>query len=102
MTTTTRYNDWRVLASGALVDVDPDTGAASFVRCPWLIQVPNGNPEPDFPEDCYDIVECGALLRFDAPEGERCDHGHEFGNMERRCAPGGPEWQRDQMERAVR
>lgn len=27
--------------------------------CGWLVQVANDNPEPDFPEDCYNIVECG-------------------------------------------
>lgn len=30
--------------------------------CGWLVQRANGNPEPDFPEDCYDIVECGGTV----------------------------------------
>lgn len=29
------------------------------LTCGWLIQVASGNPEPDFPEDCYRIIECG-------------------------------------------
>lgn len=29
------------------------------ITCGWLIQRPSNNPEPDFPEDCYVISECG-------------------------------------------
>ena len=30
--------------------------------CHWLVTVPSGNPEPDFPEDLYRTIElhCGA------------------------------------------
>lgn len=40
--------------------------------CGWLIEVANGCPEPDFPEDCYDIVECGDVVPVD-------DHGEPNG-----------------------
>lgn len=95
------HHDTKTLASGTLVEVD-ERGHATLLECPWLIEVASGNPEPDFPEDCYNIVPCGARMRFDAPDGMICDHGHEFGNMERRLGPGGTEWQREEMERMGR
>lgn len=27
--------------------------------CAWLVRKASGNPEPDSPEDCYVVVECG-------------------------------------------
>lgn len=64
---------------------------AFFDGCPWSVEVANGNPEPDFPEDCYDIVECGAKVRLldDDPTGEggwQCDNGHHHFTY------GGPRW----------
>lgn len=97
--------DLRALASGALVFVEPSGSAAPFL-CDWLVQVPNGNPEPDEPADCYDIVPCGA--RFRAHPGYPgvelgaalvCDHGHDRLAIELALAPGGPEWRRETRER---
>jgi hypothetical protein len=34
--------------------------------CSWLIEVASNHPEPDFPEDLYRIVECGAALTGDS------------------------------------
>lgn len=65
----------KVLASGRLVEVDPTTRKATPVRCSWLIQVASGNPEPDFPEDCFVIEECGVPLRA-ITDGWACDGGH--------------------------
>lgn len=90
----------RTLAGGWLVDVD-DKGKAALLRCPWWVEVANNNPEPDSPSDCYDVVNCDARMR-DGGYGDDtivCEHGHEFGGMERRLAPGGPEWQREAEER---
>lgn len=50
--------------------------------CGWLIQVPSGNPEPDFPSDCYLEVECGAPLAFNTHGSWRCDAGHDHVSME--------------------
>jgi hypothetical protein len=69
--------------------------------CPWLIEVPSGNPEPDSKADTVKHVECGAILRPDGPDGEVCEAGHQFGNLERRLAPFGEEWQREQAEAAA-
>lgn len=44
--------------------------------CPWLIEIASGNPEPDFPEDCYRIVECGAPVTVDQYGGWQCEAGH--------------------------
>lgn len=46
-------------------------------RCNWLIEVRSGNPEPDFPEDLYRIVECGGELTVNKYGSWRCEHGHE-------------------------
>jgi hypothetical protein len=67
--------------------------------CPWLIEVPSGNPEPDSPSDTIKHVACGALLRPDGPDGSVCEAGHQFGNLERRLGPFGDEWEREQTER---
>lgn len=97
MATPGPFADSKILASGAIVAVDPTTGVATFETCGWLIQVASGAEEIDFPEDAYRLVDCGARLYFDAPDGCRCEYGHEFGNLERRWAPYGAEWQREQM-----
>jgi hypothetical protein len=45
--------------------------------CSWLIEVASNNPEPDFPEDLYRIVECGAALTVNQHGSWRCEYGHE-------------------------
>ena len=45
--------------------------------CPWLIRVASGNPEPDFPEDLWKEVECGAELTVNEYGSWRCAAGHE-------------------------
>ena len=45
--------------------------------CGWLIRVPSGNPEPDFPEDLWLEVECGAELTINEYGSWRCAAGHE-------------------------
>ena len=71
-------------------------------KCPWLIEVASGNPEPDSYADTVMLVECELPLA-DGGYGDDtlvCEAGHEFGGMQRRYAPYGPEWQREQLERA--
>jgi hypothetical protein len=46
--------------------------------CHWLIQVPSGHPEPDFPEDLWTEVECGAELEINKYGSWRCAAGHEY------------------------
>ena len=79
----------RILASGAVALV-LDAGRAELWRCDWLVQVPNNNPEPDFPSDCYDIVDCGAKMRVlpDYADSYVCDRGHERIPYETRCREG--------------
>jgi hypothetical protein len=77
----------------------PPTPDPAGSRCPWLIAVPSGNPEPDSPADTIAHVECGAILRPYGPDGEICEAGHEFGNLERRLAPFGEQWEAEQTER---
>lgn len=69
--------------------------------CPWMIEVASGNPEPDFPSDLVDIVECGAKIGphpdYPGVEGATiCENGHERLPMEIEYAPYGPGWQREQ------
>jgi len=45
--------------------------------CSWLIEVPSGHPEPDFPSDMWKIVECGAPVEV-LPDGWICNNGHEY------------------------
>lgn len=45
--------------------------------CPWLVEVPSGNPEPDFPEDLYRVIECGAEVTFNEYGSWTCAAGHE-------------------------
>jgi hypothetical protein len=45
--------------------------------CGWLIQVASGNPEPDFPEDLYRIIECGGKLTVNEHGSWKCEFGHE-------------------------
>jgi hypothetical protein len=51
-----------------------DAGPSS---CPWLVEVPSNNPEPDFPEDLVSIVECGAEVTVNEHGSWRCAAGHE-------------------------
>lgn len=94
----------RYLASGLLVEVDAMTRKATPVTCDWPVQVPSGNPEPDFPEDLYRIVPCGARVRrHPAYPGRNdatlCEYGHDRLPCEIDLAPFGPAWQREQAER---
>jgi hypothetical protein len=68
-------------------------------RCPWTILVASGHPEPDSPADTVREVACGAALHPDPPDGAVCDAGHQFGNLARRYAPFGEEWEREQADR---
>jgi hypothetical protein len=45
--------------------------------CEWLIEVASNNPEPDFPEDLYRIVECGGKVTVNEHGSWRCEYGHE-------------------------
>ena len=45
--------------------------------CTWLIEVASGNPEPDFPEDLYRIIECGQPVEVNEHGSWRCAAGHE-------------------------
>ena len=98
----------RALRTGRLVEVD-EKGKATFLTCPWLIEVARVITEemaeagwyPDFPSDLVEIIECRGRMYADLPDGQRCEHGHEFGNMERRLGPWGTEWQREREEAGV-
>jgi len=71
-------NTDRVLASGRIAFID-DRGRAELATCPWLVEVRNNNPEPDFPSDCYDVVPCGApmfAVDRDIEAGWYCSNGH--------------------------
>jgi hypothetical protein len=45
--------------------------------CPWFVRVPSGCPEPDFPEDLWSVVECGADLTVNEYGSWYCEAGHE-------------------------
>jgi hypothetical protein len=95
--TVERSDGLHKLADGTLAHV-ADDGAVTPWMCDWLIKVANNHPEPDSIEDCYDIVPCGSPMR-DADYGDDtvvCGAGHEFGGMQRRSAPYGPDWQDEQ------
>lgn len=51
------------------------TFTVPFETCPWLVEVPSGNPEPDSPADCWMVVECGAAVSA-VPFGWECEAGH--------------------------
>lgn len=71
-------------------------------HCPWIVQVPSGNPEPDSPADLWKEVECGApITPTHNGQGWECDAGHSHVPLEIAWAPCGPEWEREQNERAV-
>lgn len=94
-------NGFRKLASG-ITAYFVDGVKAETEPCFWLIEIPSNNPEPDFPEDTYLIVECGAPLYTD-PEGRfECAAGHSRGTLEEELGAGGLEWQREEAERAGR
>ena len=65
----------RTLAGGLIVEVDC-TGHTSPAACTWLVRVPSGNPEPDFIEDTYRDVDCGARLFDDGHFSYHCEAGH--------------------------
>jgi hypothetical protein len=72
--------------------------------CDWLVEVPSGNPEPDFPSDCWKIVECGAAVHQhpdypNEPGAVICEAGHDRLPMHIEHAPGGPAWQREMADR---
>jgi hypothetical protein len=68
---------------------------APFDTCPWLVEVPSGNPEPDSPSDCWLTVECGAPVTFDG-DAWSCEAGHGHRGVE-------AEWAADALrERAER
>lgn len=95
----------RFLLSGLLVETS-ETGVYTAVTCDWLVRVPSGNPEPDFPEDLWRIVPCGAKVRRHPDYPERndatmCEHGHDRLPNEIELAPGGPAWVREMQERAA-
>jgi hypothetical protein len=47
-------------------------------RCHWLVRVSSGNPEPDFPEDLWKEIECGAELTVNEYGSWKCAAGHEY------------------------
>jgi hypothetical protein len=90
---------WRKLASGTPVYFKDGVRIPTTGGCSWLVERPSGNPEPDFPEDCYVIEECGApSIEFESG-GFTCAAGHAMGSLEEELGPFGNEWQREQDER---
>lgn len=87
------------MASGSLAFIVGR--CCEVIRCGWLCEVFNGNPEPDEPGDCYSLVECGATVtpHPDYPtEGWICRNGHDRLPYHIEHAPGGPAWQREMAE----
>lgn len=82
-----------VLASGAVGFVG-DRGVVERWTCSWLVRVATNNPEPDFPEDCYRDIDCGAamLVHPDLPRSFVCRSGHERIPMDVRYHSG-REWE---------
>jgi hypothetical protein len=74
---------FKTLPSRTLVWVDPTTHVAEIQRCNWLIRIASNNPEPDSPEDCYDEVPCGLVVKsldpgsVDPSSHTTCAWGHE-------------------------
>ena len=81
-------------------------GMTTMEVCTWLVEVPTASlypPEaewyPDSAADVYTLVECGAPVHpTHGGAGYRCDNGHEHLPLEIEYAPGGPAWQREQLE----
>lgn len=69
------------------------------ITCNYLVEVDNCNPEPDFPSDCYDIVECGAAITFGDHGSFSCAAGHSYAGLEAELGAGGLEWQRELEDR---
>lgn len=98
---------FRYLTAGTLVDVPEGGGKAVRVTCSWLVRVASGNPEPDFPEDLWTEVECGARVeehpsykgRFEPGEATICENGHDRLPIEIAWAPYGPNWEIEARER---
>lgn len=101
----------KFLASGLLVEIDPQTRKAHPVTCDWLVAVPTASlvhPDsdwyPDSPSDVYTEVPCGARIRRHPAYPDRldctlCEGGHDRLPGEIELAVGGPAWQREQAER---
>lgn len=89
---------FRTLASGTTVYFE-DGHPLSTSPCAWAVQVPSGNPEPDFIEDTYVIEDCGAPAVYFEAGGFRCEAGHSLGSLEEELGPFGNEWAREQEER---
>jgi hypothetical protein len=94
----------RRLAGGLLVDVDPQTGKATPLECPWSIRVPSNNLEPDSEADLWRYVTCGARLYEHSdypndPDAFECENGHDAVDLEAELGPHGREWQREQEDR---
>lgn len=58
--------------------VDPTDPAWDDPKCHWLIRVASGCLEPDFPEDLWTEVECGAPLTINEYGSWKCEAGHEY------------------------
>lgn len=107
MPTSGKAHMFRYLTAGTLVDVPERGGKAEIIKCSWLVRVPSGHPEPDFPEDCWTEVECGARVRehpsyrgrFEPGEATICDNGHDRLPLEIAWAPFGPNWEAEERER---
>lgn len=69
----------RVLRSGTVVYVDPDTRRAEVQRCAWLVEVATNCPEPDFPSDAYRIEECWLPIKSidGSTDHTTCAAGHD-------------------------
>jgi hypothetical protein len=61
--------------------------------CHWLIRVATNHPEPDFPEDLYRDVECGAELTVNEYGSWKCAAGHEHVSYD---DPRWAEWEAEQ------
>jgi hypothetical protein len=94
--------EMRALKCGKLVWVG-EKGKAEKAVCNWLVQRPTNNPEPDFPEDCYRVEDCGARLSIHPTygmDGFVCDAGHERVPIEASWAPGGQAYVEEMLERS--
>lgn len=49
--------------------------------CPWLVERPSGNPEPDSYADTVRIDPCGARPR---KASQFCEHHHQLATMDER------------------
>ena len=96
----------RKLAGGQLVDIDPQTGVAKLLRCDWIVRVPSGNPEPDFPEDLWTHLPCGGRMYahpdfLQDPGAWVCEHGHSYAGLENEVGAYGREWENECSSREL-